>query len=95
MVIRVDLELADKPAAYIQIGDFGMRRLLCYAKLESELERRHEAATSTYKGVKPSLIGGEFIWDIDSAIWFWTFDGTFRTWKSELEQLHGPVKDCP
>ena len=37
MVLRADLELEDKPAAYIQIGDFGLRRLLYYAKLEADL----------------------------------------------------------
>ena len=33
MVVRADLELKDKPAAYIQIGDFGLCRLLYYAKI--------------------------------------------------------------
>ena len=37
MVLRTDLELEDKPAAYIRIGDFGLRRLLYYAKLEADL----------------------------------------------------------
>ena len=77
MVVRADLELVDKSAVYIQIGDFGLRRLLYYVKLKSELERRQEAATNTYKGVKPSLIGGEFTWDIGSAIRFWILDGAF------------------
>ena len=70
MVLQADLELEDKPAAYIQIGNFGLCRLLYYAKLEAELGQRREVASSTYKGVHPNLIGGEFTWDIGSAIWF-------------------------
>ena len=93
MVLRADLELVDKPAAYIPIGDFGLRRLLYYAKLEADLGQRRELASSTYKGVHPNLIGGEFTWDIGSTIRFWTQDGAFRAWKNGLEQLHAPVKD--
>ena len=55
--------------------------------------QRRELASSTYKGVHPNLIGGEFTWDISSAIRFWTQDGAFRAWKIGLEQLHAPVKD--
>ena len=72
MVPRADLELEDKPAAYIRIGDFGLRRFLYYAKLEVDLGQRRELASSTYKGVHPNLIGSEFIWEIGSAIRFWT-----------------------
>ena len=72
MVLWTDLELVDKPAAYIRISDFGLRWLLYYAKLEADLGQRRELASSTYKGVHPNLIGGEFTWDIGSAIWFWT-----------------------
>ena len=93
MVVRADLELEDKPATYIRIGDFGLHRLLYYAKLEAELGQRQEVTSSTYKGVHPNLIGGEFTWDIGSAIHFWTQDGAFRAWKTGLEQLHFPVKD--
>ena len=93
MVLQADLELEDKPAAYIRIGDFGLRRLLYYAKLEAELGQRHKLASSTNKGVHPNLIGGEFTWEIGSAIQFWIQDGAFRAWKNGLEQLHYPVKD--
>ena len=93
MVLRADLELEDKPAAYIKIGDFGLCRLLYYAKLEADLGQRCELASSTYKGVHPNLIGGEFTWDIGLAIQFWTQDGAFQAWKNGLEQLHAPVKD--
>ena len=93
MVLRADLELVDKPVAYIRIGDFGLHRLLYYAKLEADLGQRRELASSAYKGVHPNLIGGEFTWDIGSAIRFWTQDGAFRAWKNGLEQLHAPVKD--
>ena len=72
MVLQADLELEDKPAAYIRIGDFDLRRLLYYAKLEADLGQRRELASSTYKGVHPNLIGGKFTWEIGSAIWFWT-----------------------
>ena len=72
IVLWADLELEDKPAAYIRIGDFGLRWLLYYAKLEGDLGQRRELASSTYKGVHPNLIGGEFTWDIGSAIRFWT-----------------------
>ena len=38
IIFRVDLELLDKPVAYIQIGDFGVQQLLYFTKLETELE---------------------------------------------------------
>ena len=93
MVLWADLELEDKPTAYIRIGDFGLCRLLYYVKLEAELGQRHKLASSTYKGVFPNLIGGEFTWEIGSAIRFWTQDGAFWAWKNGLEQLHYPIKD--
>ena len=70
IVVRADLELVDKLAAYIRIGDFGLQWVLYYAKLESELGKRREVASSTYKGVHPNLIGGEFTWNIGSTIHF-------------------------
>ena len=69
--------MKDKVVAYIQVGDFEIRWLLYYAKLESELAERRAAAQSTFKGIKPNLIGGEFTWEIGSAIRFWTPDGAF------------------
>ena len=77
IVVCANLELMEKPTAYIRIGDFGLWRVLYYAKLESKLRRRREVATSTYKGVHSNLIGGEFTWDIGLAIRFWTPDGAF------------------
>ena len=56
IVVRADLELAAKPVAYIRIGDYGLGRLLYYAKVEAKLGQRREVASSTYKGVHPKLI---------------------------------------
>ena len=53
IVFRADLELTNKAAAYIRIGDFGLRRLLYYTKLETELEQRREAANRSFKGIAP------------------------------------------
>ena len=70
IVVHAILELVYKLAAYIRIKDFGLRRVLYYAKLESELGQRRKLAASTYKGVHSYLIGGEFTWDIGLAIRF-------------------------
>ena len=64
IVLRANLELTDKAAAYIRIGDFGLRRLLYYTKLETELEQRREAANISFKGIVPNLIGSEFTWEV-------------------------------
>ena len=37
IVVRADLELEDKPIAYIRIGDFGLWWVLYYAKFEAKL----------------------------------------------------------
>ena len=55
--------------------------------------QKQEVAASTYEGVHPNLIGGEFTWDIVLAICFWTQDGASCAWKIGLEQLHFLVKD--
>ena len=93
IVLRADLELTDKAVAYIRIGDFGLRRLLYYTKLEIELEQRREAATRSFKGITPHLIGSEFTWEVGSAIWSWTPKGAFRAWKTGLEQFHSAITD--
>ena len=61
IVLRADLELTDKAAAYIRIGDFGLRRLLYYTKLKIQLEQRREAANNSFKGIVPHLIGPRMI----------------------------------
>ena len=78
IVLWADLELTDKAAAYIRIGDFGLRRLLYYTKLETKLEQRREAANSSFKGITPNLIGSEFTWEVGSAIWSWTPEGALQ-----------------
>jgi hypothetical protein len=50
VVLRGDLELDDYGAAYGQIGDFGLRRLLYYSKLESDLAMRRSTAQVAYEG---------------------------------------------
>ena len=93
IVLRADLKLTDKAAAYIRIGDFGLRRLLYYTKLETELEQRREAANCSFKGITLHLIGSEFTWEVGSAIWSWTPEGAFRAWKTGLEQFHSAITD--
>ena len=44
VILRVDLELEDYGAAYSQIGDFGLRRIPYYSKLESNLVTRRSIA---------------------------------------------------
>ena len=44
VIVRGDLELEDYGAAYSQIGNFGLRRILYYNKLESDLATRRSTA---------------------------------------------------
>ena len=93
VVLRGDLELEDPPSAYVQIGDFGGRRLLYYAKLESELESRCSVAKVAYEGQQPTLLADELSSQIGSTLPSWERTGAFQQWRSNLAMLHPYLVD--
>jgi hypothetical protein len=94
VVLRGDLELDDYGAAYGQIGDFGLRRLLYYSKLESDLAMRRSTTQVAYEGRTALLLGNELTKSVGPAITKWEEDGqSFQDWQVSLHFLHPYVTD--
>jgi hypothetical protein len=68
VILKGDSELEDYGAAYSQIGDFGLKRLLYYSKLESDLAMRHSTAQVAYEGRTILLLGKELTKLVGPAI---------------------------
>ena len=75
VILRGDLELEDSRAAYSQIGDFGLRRLLYYSKLESDLATRRSTAQVAYEGRTLLLLSKDLTKSMGPAITNWKDDG--------------------
>ena len=93
-ILRGDLELEDYGAAYSQIGDFGLRRILYYSKLESDLATRRSTAQVAYEGQIPLLLSKELTKSVGPALTNWREDGQlFQDWQASLQVLQPYVMD--
>jgi hypothetical protein len=94
VILRGDLEVDDYGAAYSQIGDFGLRRILYYSKLESDLAMRCSTAQVAYEGRIALFLGKELTKSVGPAITTWEEGGqSFQDWQASLQSLHPYIID--